>query len=465
MIPFIRRFEIEELFGIYNVDIPFENNVNIFVGENGLGKTTILNCLNYVLQCDSDNLYNIDFKRIIVTFGSGKKISIDHNDIITDRMLDLDVRRRHYMYYEEENKFRNNSIVSIIRKVYRDIYTKNNKKDVSKLDELELHMVIMKTLKQRYDLDVSRMQIEKTLQEFKCKNDWEYIIQDELKENIIYLPTYRRIEEDFNKCMNNDYRIRNDIVKKISNLQFGMDDVEKLINDTCQELRLTTSESFKEMTSNLFEDYADILSRKKKMFKRDIIDGEKLIIVLQRLSEKINNRAQGKIMDILMNKNDIDEIEYAYVSSMIRNLLEIYEKTKEIDDSLDNFTTVCNKYLESKTFIYDPFRIQCELIQEFGGETIEFKNLSSGEKQIISLFSKIYLSKNKNNIILFDEPELSLSIYWQERLIPDIINSDKCKFLIAITHSPFIFDNEYKELAKDIKRYITPIKEKIKFYV
>ena len=54
---FLKRFEIKELFGIYNVDIPFESNVNIFVGENGLGKTTILNCINYVLQCDSDNLY------------------------------------------------------------------------------------------------------------------------------------------------------------------------------------------------------------------------------------------------------------------------------------------------------------------------------------------------------------------------------------------------------------------------
>ncbi len=44
--PFIKRFQIEELFGIYNVDIPFCNNINIFIGENGLGKTTILNCIN-----------------------------------------------------------------------------------------------------------------------------------------------------------------------------------------------------------------------------------------------------------------------------------------------------------------------------------------------------------------------------------------------------------------------------------
>ena len=43
---------------------------------------------------------------------------------------------------------------------------------------------------------------------------------------------------------------------------------------------------------------------------------------------------------------------------------------------------------------------------------ISLKNLSSGEKQILSLFSKLYLNLNNKNILLFDEPELSLSIIW-----------------------------------------------------
>lgn len=39
--PFIKRFQIEELFGIYNVDIPFEDDINIFVGENGLDTSLV----------------------------------------------------------------------------------------------------------------------------------------------------------------------------------------------------------------------------------------------------------------------------------------------------------------------------------------------------------------------------------------------------------------------------------------
>ena len=98
--------------------------------------------------------------------------------------------------------------------------------------------------------------------------------------------------------------------------------------------------------------------------------------------------------------------------------------------------------------------------QLYSEEKIRLKNLSSGEKQIISLFAKLYLSNNEDNIILFDEPELSLSIIWQSKLIPDIVKSTKCSFLIVITHSPFIFDNEYREFAMDIKRFIKPIKTK-----
>lgn len=43
----IRRVKINGLFGTNNIDITFDSSVNIFVGENGLGKTTILSCIYF----------------------------------------------------------------------------------------------------------------------------------------------------------------------------------------------------------------------------------------------------------------------------------------------------------------------------------------------------------------------------------------------------------------------------------
>lgn len=58
-------------------------------------------------------------------------------------------------------------------------------------------------------------------------------------------------------------------------------------------------------------------------------------------------------------------------------------------------------------------------------------------------------------MVLFDEPELSLSIYWQERLLPDILTSKRCAFMLAVTHSPFIFNNELKQYAVGLKEFIS----------
>ena len=43
---------------------------------------------------------------------------------------------------------------------------------------------------------------------------------------------------------------------------------------------------------------------------------------------------------------------------------------------------------------------------------------------------------------------------WQKELLPDILNSGKCELLVAVTHSPFIFDNELDFLAEDMNKYV-----------
>lgn len=46
--PSIRKFIVRGLFGIKDVELSFDKRVQIFIGENGLGKTTVLNSLYYV---------------------------------------------------------------------------------------------------------------------------------------------------------------------------------------------------------------------------------------------------------------------------------------------------------------------------------------------------------------------------------------------------------------------------------
>ena len=50
-----------------------ENDVNIFLGENGMGKTTILNCLYAVLSGRLEKLDNVVFEKIQIKFTNNEE--------------------------------------------------------------------------------------------------------------------------------------------------------------------------------------------------------------------------------------------------------------------------------------------------------------------------------------------------------------------------------------------------------
>ena len=112
--------------------------------------------------------------------------------------------------------------------------------------------------------------------------------------------------------------------------------------------------------------------------------------------------------------------------------------------------------LTGKELVYDNLAFEISIKQMTKGkppQTILMRMLSSGEKQIVSLFSHIYFSGQSGYFVVIDEPELSLSVPWQKRFLPDIIATDKCEGLIAVTHSPFIFENQLDPFTHSIEEF------------
>ena len=74
-------------------------------------------------------------------------------------------------------------------------------------------------------------------------------------------------------------------------------------------------------------------------------------------------------------------------------------------------------------------------------------HLSSGQKRLISILSQIFDSPN-GSTILIDEPELSLHIEWQERLVSALTeNFLKHKFILA-THAPSIVKFHHEKVIQ-----------------
>ena len=83
------------------------------------------------------------------------------------------------------------------------------------------------------------------------------------------------------------------------------------------------------------------------------------------------------------------------------------------------------------------------------GKDIEgAQNLSSGEKQIISLLYAAHISEQQT--ILIDEPEISLHIDWQEKLLDEMEKQLGQKQIIVCTHSPMIGGHYSDDVVKPV---------------
>ena len=90
----------------------------------------------------------------------------------------------------------------------------------------------------------------------------------------------------------------------------------------------------------------------------------------------------------------------------------------------------------------------------FKNEKLSFVNLSSGERQIIYTLLKVAIATKNNALILMDEPEISLHLSWQEKLITQIRTINPDSQLIIVTHSPAIVMNGWLDSFVDIQDII-----------
>ena len=75
------------------------------------------------------------------------------------------------------------------------------------------------------------------------------------------------------------------------------------------------------------------------------------------------------------------------------------------------------------------------------GETLLPYQLSSGEKQMLAILLTVLIEDNKPYVLFMDEPEVSLHIEWQKRLIDLILELNPNVQIILTTHPPAVIMN------------------------
>jgi predicted ATP-binding protein involved in virulence len=96
-------------------------------------------------------------------------------------------------------------------------------------------------------------------------------------------------------------------------------------------------------------------------------------------------------------------------------------------------------------------RDQNELYFDSYGESISAYKLSSGEKQMLIILLTVLVQNKKPFVLFMDEPEVSLHVEWQQRLLELLMDLNPNVQVILTTHSPAVIMNGWSDRVTDVE--------------
>ena len=84
------------------------------------------------------------------------------------------------------------------------------------------------------------------------------------------------------------------------------------------------------------------------------------------------------------------------------------------------------------------------------GEVLLPYQLSSGEKQILAILLTVLVEDNQPYVLFMDEPEVSLHLEWQKRLVDLCLELNPNVQIILTTHSPAIIMNGWVDSVTEV---------------
>jgi ABC-type dipeptide/oligopeptide/nickel transport system ATPase component len=229
----LSRFRIESLHNLRNIDVTINDNKLVLVGENGTGKSTVVNLITFFLTRQWHKMLNYEFKYIEAQLGD-KEIVINR-DLITKidprDFRDLSRRFPSRFVREIEALIRESSLEDIL-----------DNKDT--LRNLALRLGTSPSMVTDYLVRYAEMQPQSDELREIGKS-----IANLIQGQILYLPTYRRIEQDlrsifpqldldeFRSQVRERFTHRTDRPAFLELVEFGMEDVEFTIQRRLEEIK------------------------------------------------------------------------------------------------------------------------------------------------------------------------------------------------------------------------------------
>lgn len=445
---YIRRLKIESLFTSGNdLIINFEEKINCIYGSNGTGKTTIINILVASLNLDIKQLSKLPFLKVsIFTAQTGKKRPQTFLDMEKNPNGDLIVTMH---ANKESDPIREIVSISRLEADFSENGTKKRLIEVIK-NHLTITYVPLSRMQENETYDTNRPDEFWLSQVLKSRHLSSAEISDVIDPN-------RRMLKGIESLFRQRYT---ETQKKIND---GLDNLKQtiigrlLINeeDSTKLKQKRPNINLGQTPLSKFEEYSSKLKSASLNVEKVALEEHFHII-----DDTLNTRAisaknyinssNPKEKQKYLNQYWEADLKYKALFpiherllSIIKDIELIGEQKKDLMFPFDYFESIVNTFLINKKFRFTNtggFEIKS------GERSIDLVDLSSGEKHMIALLGRVSLSPTNGAVFVADEPELSLHLEWQRKILPSILKLSPNIQIIVATHSPAIIPQQANQI-------------------
>lgn len=424
----IKKINLENYRSHKNISIDLSGGINLILGENGGGKSSILEAIGIVLFDINDRTgkkvgksfirYGENSATVEITFlaNDDREYSIKNtfHSKKTNTAVLKDLKTGEVIKNKEELRVKLNELCGI-RKDYTDIYdniiiAKQNefinifKDKPSEREKVfnkifnteiysEMYAGVLKDIEDRYNKEKEKLETEKSILSLNLKNE-EEIIKD--------LEETKNSKKELDKKLEETVKIKGDLSEKIK----FFEEKERSVENYSKEL-LNKRENIVELKNNL-KKYISMGKRAKK--SKSLVEEYKEEYTLY-ITNNENLKSSRKILDTLklieetnnklINRNEILNLD------LKKNLETIENNRIELIEFL-NEKILLEKELEEN----DKKRIEFTEKGKFLKNTLE--NIENIEKKINDLEKNKYsfesqLEENKNKFDLKKEEMAAIS--------------------------------------------------------